>query len=116
MLALDDLVKFLQEGGDVSNQYIPFTYISKVAIYDGTNTTLERRRSVKEALDAKLGSYKLMWVESVCYDDKIIENNIKQNKLSSPDYKGIDPEEVLKMNMNLNTNRCLGHQRLQKQN
>lgn len=87
-----------------------------MAIYDGTNTTLERRRSVKEALDAKLGSYKLMWVESVCYDEKIIENNIKQTKLSSPDYKNIDPEEVLISNNRLRTNVILGYKRFQKQN
>jgi len=35
-----------------------------------------------------------MWVESICNDESIIENNIKLTKLSSPDYKQTDPETV----------------------
>ena len=37
----------------------------------------------------------LVWIESICNDDKIIENNIRSSKLTSPDYEGVDPEIVL---------------------
>jgi len=63
---------------------------------------------VKETLEKKLGACKvwlklflylkyfskLMWVESICNDESIIENNIRMTKLSSPDYKDTDPETV----------------------
>jgi len=77
--ALGDLVKYLKNGGDI-------------AVYDGTNTTVERRKMVKEYLDKELGFHSLVWIESICNDDKIIENNIRATKLSSPDYQGVDPE------------------------
>jgi len=84
MLALKDLIKFLEEeDGDV-------------AIYDGTNTTVERRQLVKETLEKEYGACQLMWVESICNDESIIENNIKLTKLSSPDYKETDPEQATK--------------------
>ncbi len=35
----------------------------------------------------------LLWVESVCDDDMLIEKNIKETKLFSPDYKGMKQEE-----------------------
>jgi len=82
-MALDDLIKFLKEGGDV-------------AIYDGTNTSRERRKMVKETLDKKLGDHTLMWIESICNDDKIIENNIRMTKLQSPDYRDVDSETATK--------------------
>ncbi len=65
-----------------------------MAIYDGTNTTVERRQLVKETLEKEYGACQLMWVESICNDEGIIENNIKLTKLSSPDYKESDPEAV----------------------
>lgn len=79
ILALEDLIQFLENGGDV-------------AIYDGTNTTVERRTLVKEVLEKKLGACQLMWVESICQDESIIESNIRQTKLSSPDYREQDSE------------------------
>jgi len=78
-MALSDLIKFLNEGGDV-------------AIYDGTNTSVERRKMVKELLNEKLPAHSLMWIESLCNDDKIIETNIRITKLSSPDYKDVDSD------------------------
>jgi broad specificity phosphatase PhoE len=82
-MALDDLIKYLKEGGDV-------------AIYDGTNTTIDRRKMVKDVLDEKLENHTLMWIESICNDDKIIETNIRMTKLSSPDYRDVDSETATK--------------------
>lgn len=37
----------------------------------------------------------MMWIESICYDQQVIDSNIKMTKLHSPDYKDIDPETVI---------------------
>jgi hypothetical protein len=75
--ALDDLVNFLDHGG-------------RVAIYDATNSTLARQRLIASRCQQE--GFDLMWVESICDDDKIIEENIRETKLTSPDYAGVEPE------------------------
>ena len=39
--------------------------------------------------------YKLLFVESVCNDPKIIQATIKEVKVSSPDYKDVENDTVL---------------------
>lgn len=39
--------------------------------------------------------YKLFFVESVCDDPAIIESNIRQVKINSPDYAGMDKEAAV---------------------
>ena len=39
--------------------------------------------------------FKLFFVESICDDPKIIEANILEVKVTSPDYKHFDKEKVL---------------------
>ncbi|XP_074936562.1 6-phosphofructo-2-kinase/fructose-2,6-bisphosphatase 1 isoform X3 [Phalacrocorax aristotelis] len=73
------------------------TYLSsgegQVAVFDATNTTRERRALLLQF--AKENGYKVLFIESICNDPAIIEENIKQVKLSSPDYKGCAQEEVV---------------------
>ncbi|XP_072705127.1 6-phosphofructo-2-kinase/fructose-2,6-bisphosphatase 1 [Ciconia boyciana] len=73
------------------------TYLSseegQVAVFDATNTTRERRALILQF--AKENGYKVLFIESICDDPTIIEENIKQVKLSSPDYKGCAQEEVV---------------------
>uniref|UniRef100_A0A669QDP6 6-phosphofructo-2-kinase/fructose-2,6-biphosphatase 1 n=1 Tax=Phasianus colchicus TaxID=9054 RepID=A0A669QDP6_PHACC len=73
------------------------TYLSseegQVAVFDATNTTRERRALIMQF--ARENGYKVLFVESICDDPAIIEENIKQVKLSSPDYKGCTPEEAV---------------------
>lgn len=58
-----------------------------VAILDATNTTFKRRRMVNEYLEQNCTEkYKLIWIESICDIDTIIERNIKETKIKSPDY------------------------------
>ncbi|XP_056158053.1 6-phosphofructo-2-kinase/fructose-2,6-bisphosphatase [Lampris incognitus] len=64
----------------------------QVAVFDATNTTPERREVILSF--AKENGYKVFFVESVCDDPEIIEENIKQVKLSSPDYVDCDKEEA----------------------
>uniref|UniRef100_A0A8C6U644 6-phosphofructo-2-kinase domain-containing protein n=1 Tax=Neogobius melanostomus TaxID=47308 RepID=A0A8C6U644_9GOBI len=61
--------------------------------FDATNTTRERRELILSF--AKENGYKVFFVESICDDLEIIEENIKQVKLSSPDYVNCDQDEAV---------------------
>ncbi|ETW05348.1 hypothetical protein, variant 1 [Aphanomyces invadans] len=79
--AMDDMLKYLNNEGEV-------------AIYDGTNSTLERRLWIQERV-SKSDGYHLLFIESICEDERIIERNIIDTKLRSPDYKATSPEEAV---------------------
>lgn len=79
--ALDDLLAWLRDGGEVG-------------IYDATNSTRERRAWVRATCAA--AGVEVVFIESVCEDDRIIEANIRETKLSSPDYAGVDPETAVR--------------------
>lgn len=61
-----------------------------VAIYDATNSTLGRRKWLHE----ELGKHDILvlFIESICQDENLILANIKDVKLSSPDYVNMDPD------------------------
>lgn len=80
--ALDDMCQWLDTGE------------GEVAVYDATNTTRERRRFIYEQVVEKHG-FKLFFVESICEDPNIIEANVREVKIHSPDYKEIDKDEAL---------------------
>ncbi|KAG7278454.1 hypothetical protein CRUP_038749 [Coryphaenoides rupestris] len=65
----------------------------QVAVFDATNTTQERREVILSF--AKENGYKVFFIESICEDLEIIAENIKQVKLSSPDYVDCDKEEAV---------------------
>jgi len=75
-----------------------FRYIqseqSKVVVFDATNTTKERRRLLYQRVVREMG-YKLFFIESICDDEAIIENNIRSVKVNSPDYVGFTPDAVV---------------------
>lgn len=78
--ALDDALGWLEEGGDV-------------AIYDATNSTRQRRAVISEA--CRRASRQVLFVESICFDSSIVENNIRETKLMSPDYAGASTHDAL---------------------
>ena len=57
----------------------------EVAVFDATNTTKKRRRKLYEKVVVEKG-FKLFFVESICFDKTIIESNIREVKVMSPDY------------------------------
>uniref|UniRef100_A0A671K8D5 6-phosphofructo-2-kinase/fructose-2,6-bisphosphatase-like n=1 Tax=Sinocyclocheilus anshuiensis TaxID=1608454 RepID=A0A671K8D5_9TELE len=67
--------------------------IFRMIVFDATNTTRERRGVIISF--AKERGYKVFFIESVCDDPEIIEANIMQVKLSSPDYENYDKEAAL---------------------
>jgi 6-phosphofructo-2-kinase/fructose-2,6-biphosphatase 2 len=70
-----------------------FTFLSN-KVFDATNTTFERRQLIREIIVDQMG-YKLFFVESVCDDPAIIESNIRQVKITSPDYANMDKEAAV---------------------
>ncbi|KAL7029317.1 hypothetical protein ACKWTF_006184 [Chironomus riparius] len=80
--ALEDVVNWLEnEGGEV-------------AVFDATNSTYERRKLIEEIV-VKQKKFKLLFVESICDDPHIIEQNIMEVKVSSPDYANMNKEEAM---------------------
>jgi 6-phosphofructo-2-kinase/fructose-2,6-biphosphatase 2 len=65
-----------------------------VQVFDATNTTRDRRRMIHSIVVEKMG-YKLLFVESICNDPKIVQATIKEVKVNSPDYKDVENETVL---------------------
>lgn len=80
MAALDDVLVWFDQGGEV-------------AIYDATNITRSRRCAVRDTLRA-VGAT-VVFLESICTDPAIIESNIRQTKIRSPDYIGTDPDAAV---------------------
>lgn len=60
-----------------------------VAIFDATNSSKKARAWINNALTAR--NIQVLFIESVCEDEDIILSNIKDVKLSSPDYCNRDP-------------------------
>ncbi|XP_027859466.1 6-phosphofructo-2-kinase/fructose-2,6-bisphosphatase 4a isoform X2 [Xiphophorus couchianus] len=79
--ALNDVRQYLTEDG------------GQVAVFDATNTTRERRVTILEF--AEQNGFKAFFVESVCEDPEVIQENIVQVKLGSPDYTNCNTEEAV---------------------
>jgi predicted kinase len=69
--ALDDMIEWLISGG-------------YVGIFDATNTTKSRRKLIRSRCNQE--NLEVMFLESICDDPAIIEANIRQTKVSSPEY------------------------------
>lgn len=77
MECLNDMIRWFGRGG-------------LVGIYDATNTTKKRRKMVRERLGA--AGVRVLFLESLCTDRSIVDKNIIETKLHSPDYRNADPE------------------------
>lgn len=81
MEALDDLLDWFAHGGEVG-------------LYDATNTERQRREVIRErCLESGVHP---VFIEAVCTDQSVIERNVRKNKLLSPDYEGVDPDEAVR--------------------
>ncbi|KAK1428655.1 hypothetical protein QVD17_17494 [Tagetes erecta] len=69
-LAMDDMIAWMQEGG-------------QVGIFDATNSTSHRRNMLMKMAEGKC---KIIFLETICNDPKIIERNIRLKVQQSPDY------------------------------
>lgn len=82
--ALDDMVGWLSRKK------------GQVGILDATNTTRNRREFILNRLlgESELNFLKqdIIFIESICDDERIIENNVRHIKIKGEDYKHLDPE------------------------
>ena len=84
--AMRDLKQWLQEKNDKG----------RVGIFDATNTTKERREWIIQELTGIMESKShIIFVESICNNEDIINENIRAVKLNMPDYKGENPEKAV---------------------
>jgi broad specificity phosphatase PhoE/predicted kinase len=81
MAALDDLLDWFAKGG-------------QVGIYDATNTERSRRDVIRQRC-ANAG-VKVLFVETICDDQSVIDATVRNNKLGLPDYAGIDPDAAFR--------------------
>ncbi|KFD49180.1 hypothetical protein M513_10004 [Trichuris suis] len=82
-LALADVCRYLEED------------TGHVAIFDATNSTRRRRSFLRSCL-VDQHMFRLLFVESVCDDPTIVDTNIQDVKVNSPDYKDIADKEMAK--------------------
>ena len=80
--ALSDALAWLDGGG------------GEVAIFDATNTTMERRAVVHHRIVHQSG-LKCMFLESICDSEEIVRSNVREVKVTSPDYLGVGAEEAV---------------------
>ncbi|OBZ87846.1 Fructose-2,6-bisphosphatase [Choanephora cucurbitarum] len=79
-MALGDMIRwFEKENGTVG-------------ILDATNSTKQGRAWINQELTSR--DIQVLFIESICDDENVIMSNIKDVKLSSPDYCNRDPEEA----------------------
>ncbi|KAM7260129.1 hypothetical protein ACFE04_015870 [Oxalis oulophora] len=70
VLAMEDMIGWMQDGG-------------QVGIFDATNSTKERRSMLMKMAEGKC---KIIFLETICNDESIIERNIRLKVQQSPDY------------------------------
>ncbi|KAK0530120.1 hypothetical protein OC834_003420 [Tilletia horrida] len=70
-----------------------FNFGGQVVIYDANNSTQKRRYAIRERF-GKMG-VSVMFMESICTDQAIVEANVRSVKISSPDYVNWDPEKAV---------------------
>uniref|UniRef100_A0A7S1SC48 6-phosphofructo-2-kinase domain-containing protein n=1 Tax=Alexandrium catenella TaxID=2925 RepID=A0A7S1SC48_ALECA len=78
---LDGMLEWMDEGRD------------RFAVFDATNSTQARRRMVAERLQGTPG-LGVIFVESICDDDSVLEANIALKLSKSPDYARMPREEA----------------------
>lgn len=76
---LSDMLGWFESGGNVG-------------IFDATNTTVARRLHARSKLE-QCGA-RVLFLESICNDQDILEKNFAGHKLRSPDYTNWEPEEA----------------------
>jgi broad specificity phosphatase PhoE/predicted kinase len=78
---LDELIRWLGQDG-------------RVGILDATNARRTRRQWIRQR--CQQAGYEYFFIELVNDDPKTIEENVRANKLGSPDYEGAEPESAVR--------------------
>ena len=78
--AMDDMLAWFKSGG-------------QIGIYDATNSTRRRREWVME--QCQRAGLDVLFIETLCNDQSIIDANIRETKLLAPDYRGVDEDQAV---------------------
>ena len=94
--ALDDLKTWMGQSSayDVGSS----NAVGRVGVFDATNTTRKRRRWIlRELLKEKIVESKshILFVENICDNPGLIDENIRSTKLRNPDYQGWDGDRAV---------------------
>ncbi|GAX13792.1 6-phosphofructo-2-kinase / fructose-2,6-biphosphatase 3 [Fistulifera solaris] len=81
--ALDDLIAYMKQEG------------VRVAAFDATNGTRERREYLMQSLKSSGIGAKIIFLESLCDNEQLLEENIRRVKLNTPDYRDLEPEAAV---------------------
>lgn len=95
--ATGDLIKFMKKDG------------VRLAVYDATNNLEKNRNKIMDRLKKENIGAKTMFLEVVVDDKNMLEENIRTVKLSTPDYKNMDPDKALKDFMERRSNYAKGY-------
>ncbi len=66
-----------------------------LGIFDATNSTKARRKRVLDICRSFSNTLPVVFCESICDDVKVLEANYQTKIRLSPDYKDMDPVQVL---------------------
>lgn len=77
MVVLDEALAWLSEG--------------RVAIFDATNSTRARR----DAIVKRCVKPRVIFVESICDDQRVLEQNMRNKVRASPDFRGMNFDDAL---------------------
>jgi hypothetical protein len=65
-----------------------------VAVFDATNTTRDRRIQVLQRCTARAQTLPVLFIESICDDERVLESNLRVKASNSPDYRHMKLEDV----------------------
>lgn len=89
--ALKDMIDFLFQEDSMSFLEQRGVDSGRVAIFDATNSTRERRRWLIEQIGTL--PLKVLFIESICTDEAVVEKNVRMAKINNCDYSGVMTEE-----------------------
>ncbi|KAI8322176.1 putative 6-phosphofructo-2-kinase [Martensiomyces pterosporus] len=79
---IEDVVEYLTRGG------------GQLAIFDASNLRAARRREIYDKFQAR--QIRPLFVEYICENEAIVEENIRKVKITSPDYVTMDPDQAVR--------------------
>mmetsp|Transcript_5791 Transcript_5791/g.8561 ORF Transcript_5791/g.8561 Transcript_5791/m.8561 type:complete len:482 (+) Transcript_5791:117-1562(+) len=81
MMVFDELLEWVSKG--------------RVAIFDATNSTTARRTALVNHATQKDQGVRIVFVESICDDQRVLDANMRAKVKASPDFKGMSFEAGL---------------------
>ncbi|KJE94159.1 hypothetical protein CAOG_004843 [Capsaspora owczarzaki ATCC 30864] len=86
-----------QAAMEVLDELLEYLNVSEgqIAVYDATNSRKDRRHAILDRVQKSGFAGNVLFLESLCTDQAVIEGNMRQKVENSPDYKGCDVEQAM---------------------